>query len=89
MITIRRLIIFLAQILALVFIVVATLAGALMGDWLLAGVPVLGSATIMLTSATGISVFGTLVGFFSSTMLVATFFVFVEIAYNTRNPFNT
>ena len=37
----------------------------------------------------GISIVGALAGFFISTILVALFFLCVEIAYNTRNPFNT
>ena len=89
MVAIRRLIIFIAQILALVFIVVSTMAGALLGDALLNGVPMIGSAMVVPMSVKGISLFGALAGFFVSTMLVAAFFVIVEIAYNTRNPFNT
>ena len=90
MIKIRRLIIYMAQILALLFIVIATLGGALLGqDWLLDGVPTLVSTMVVQTNVGGISVFGALAGFFVSTMLAATFFVFVEIAYNTRNPFNS
>ena len=85
MIAVRRVIILLAQILALVFIVVATLGGALLGD----GVPVLGNALVIQSNLGPISLLGALAGFFVSTMLAAVFFVFVEIAYNTRNPFNT
>ena len=89
MIAIRRVIIFMAQILALIFIAVSTVAGALLGDSLLSGIPTLGSATVLLTSVRGISFFGAVAGFFVSTILAAMFYVFVEIAYNTRNPFNT
>ena len=89
MIAVRRLIIFVAQILALLFIVVATLGGALFGDLMLNGVPVLGNFLVIQSNAGPISFFGALAGFFMSTMLAAVFFVFVEIAYNTRNPFNT
>lgn len=90
MIKIRRLIIYMAQILALLFIVIATLVGALLGqEWLLSGMPILASTMVVQTSAGGISIFGALAGFFISTMLAAVFFVVVEIAHNTRNPFNT
>jgi hypothetical protein len=37
----------------------------------------------------GVSIFGAVAGFFVSTILVAIFFLAVEIANNTRNPFNT
>jgi len=57
MLALRRAVIFVAQILALIFIVVATMAGAL-------------------------------AGFFVSIVLAALFFLLIEIAYNTRNPFN-
>ena len=37
----------------------------------------------------GLSIVGALAGFFISTILVALFFLCVEIAINTRNPFNS
>jgi hypothetical protein len=43
----------------------------------------------LLTGTPGIPVVGAVVGFFASTMVTAIFFVLVEIAYNTRNPFNS
>ena len=42
-----------------------------------------------ISATRGISIVGALAGFFISTILVALFFLCVEIAYNTRNPFNT
>jgi hypothetical protein len=89
MVSIRRAVILVAQILALVFIVLATMAGALAGDNWLTYVPLLGSAIVLLTGTPGIPIFGAFVGFFVSTMLAAIFFLLVEITYNTRNPFNT
>ena len=89
MIAVRRFVIFVAQIMALVFIVVSTLAGSLLGDWLLNGMPIIGTAIIASTSIKGISLFGGIAGFLVSTMLAAVFFLLVEVAYNTRNPFNT
>jgi hypothetical protein len=56
------------------------------GDWL-SYVPVLGNAIVLLTGTPGIPIFGALLGFIVSTILAAIFFVLVEIAYNTRNPF--
>ena len=88
MIAMRRLIIFVAQLLALVFIVVSTLAGAVLGEWLFTSMPILGNAIVALTNSSGLSFFGAIVGFFISTLLAAVFFVLVEIANNTRNPFN-
>ena len=80
---VRRAVIFVAQILALISIVVATIAGALAGgDWLASTFPMLGAI-----GTRGISIVGALAGFFISTILVALFFLCVEIAYNTRNPF--
>ena len=82
---VRRAVIFVAQILALISIVVATIGGALAGeDWLASTFPMLG-----VIGTRGISIVGALVGFFISTILVALFFLCVEIAYNTRNPFKT
>jgi hypothetical protein len=82
---VRRAVIFVAQILALISIVVATLAGALAGEnWLTSTFPMLAAI-----GTRGISIVGALAGFFISTMLVALFFLCVEIAYNTRNPFKT
>jgi hypothetical protein len=80
---VRRAVIFVAQILALISIVVATVAGALAGgDWLASAFPMLG-----VIGTREISIVGALAGFFISTILVALFFLCVEIAYNTRNPF--
>jgi len=90
MISVRRAIIFVAQILALVFIVVATMAGALAGqDWFSHSFPILGDGVTALQGMQGISILGALAGFSISTILAAVFFLIVEIAHNTRNPFNT
>ena len=90
MIAVRRAVIFVAQILALISIVVATMAGALAGDdWLAGTVPALAGAIGALAGTRGISILGALAGFFISTILVALFFLCVEIAHNTRNPFNS
>ena len=90
MASVRRAVIFVAQILALIFIVVSTMAGALAGqDWLSNTFPSLGGAVATLSAPRGISIFGAVAGFFVSTILVALFFLLVEIANNTRNPFNT
>jgi hypothetical protein len=95
MVPVRHAIIFVAQILALLFIVVSTMAGALAGhDWLANTFPILGGAMAILADTRladmrGVSIFGAVAGFFISTMLVALFFLLVEIAHNTRNPFNT
>jgi hypothetical protein len=91
MVSIRRAIIFVAQILALLFIVISTMAGALAGlDWLANTFPVLGIlADTRLADMRGVSIFGAVAGFFISTMLAALFFLLVEIAHNTKNPFNT
>lgn len=86
MISIRRAVIFVAQILALIFIVVATMAGALAGDDWLSTLPMLGGVAA-LPGPRGISIIGALAGFFLATMVAALFFLCVEIAYNTRNPF--
>ena len=88
MISVRRAVIFVAQILALISIVVATMAGALAGETGWRGTfPALG-AIGTLAGTRGISIVGALAGFFISTILVALFFLCVEIAHNTRNPFN-
>ena len=89
MVSVRRAVIFVAQILALLFIVASTMAGALAGqDWLSNAVPALGGFVAAL-SGPGVSVVGAIAGFFVSTIFVALFFLAVEIANNTRNPFNT
>ena len=88
MLAVRRAVIFVAQILALIFNVVATMPGALAGD---AGVanaaPMFGGIVALMTSAP-YSIAGALAGFFVSIVLAALFFLLIEIAYNTRNPFN-
>lgn len=85
---VRRAVIFMAQILALLFIVVATMAGALAGDaWVTGAVPMFGGL-VALISGGPISITGALAGFFVSTVLTALFFLLVEIAHNTRNPFS-
>ena len=87
---VRRAVIFVAQILALISIVVATMAGALAGeDWLASTFPVIVGSTGALAATRGLSIVGALAGFFISTILVALFFLCVEIAINTRNPFNS
>ena len=87
---VRRAVIFVAQILALISIVVVTVAGALAGgDWLASTFPALAGSIGTLAGVRGISTVGALAGFFISTILVALFFLCVEIAYNTRNPFKT
>ncbi|HET9717719.1 MAG TPA: hypothetical protein VFP60_16185 [Pseudolabrys sp.] len=89
MVSVRRAVILVAQILALVFIVVATAAGALAGEeWLANSVPLLGVLLGPLAGTAGVPVIGALAGFFVSTVLAAMFFLLVEIADNTRNPFN-
>jgi hypothetical protein len=88
MLALRRAVIFVAQILALIFIVVATMAGALAGDsWLAKATPMFGGI-IALMPSTPYSIAGALAGFFVSIVLAALFFLLIEIAYNTRNPFN-
>ena len=90
MVSVRRAVILVAQILALISIVIATVAGALAGeDWLTGTFPALASSIGALAGTRGISIVGALAGFFISTILVALFFLCVEIANNTRNPFNT
>ena len=84
---VRRAVIFVAQILALLFIVVATMAGALAGDsWVANAAPMFGGIVALMPSAS-ISIAGAIAGFFISILLTALFFVLVEIAHNTRNPF--
>lgn len=88
MVTVRRTVIFVAQILALIFIVVATMAGALAGDeWVSGAAPMFGGVVALMPSAP-ISVAGAIAGFFISIILTALFFLLVEIAHNTRNPFS-
>jgi hypothetical protein len=88
MITIRRAVIFIAQILALLFIAAATVVGALVGDSLSSTVLTIENAIPALTVVQGISLVGAAGGFFISTMLAALFYLIVDIANNTRNPFN-
>jgi len=88
MATVRRAVIFVAQILALIFIAVATMAGALAGDaWLANAVPMFSGIVALMPSAT-ISIAGAIAGFFVSILLAALFFLLIEIAHNTRNPFS-
>ena len=88
MLAVRRAVIFVAQILALIFNVVATMAGALAGDaWLANAAPVFGGIIALMPSAP-YSIAGAIAGFFVSIVLAALFFLLIEIAYNTRNPFN-
>ena len=87
MATVRRAVIFVAQILALLFVVVATMAGALAGDgWITSAAPMFGSVLALLPSAP-ISIAGAVAAFFVSIVLAALFFLLIEIANNTRNPF--
>ena len=82
---IRRAVVFVAQILALVFIIISTMAGALAGeDWLASTFPAIGGK---FTGTPGM-IAGALAGFFVSTMMAALFFLCVEITRNTRNPFD-
>ena len=83
MIAVRRAVIFVAQILAF-----RDNGWRTSGDWLAGAVPALAGAIGALAGARGISIVGALAGFFISTILVALFFLCVEIAHNTRNPFN-
>jgi hypothetical protein len=88
MVTVRRTVIFVAQILALIFIVVATIAGALAGDeWVSSAAPMFRGLVALMPSAP-ISVAGAIAGFFISIVLTAVLFLLVEIAHNTRNPFS-
>ena len=84
---VRRAVILVAQILALIFIVVATMAGALAGDgWVANAAPIFGGIIALMPSAP-ISIAGAIAGFCISILLTALFFLLVEIAHNTRNPF--
>jgi hypothetical protein len=84
---VRRAVIFVAQVLVLIFIVVATMAGALAGDgWLTNAAPMFGSIVALMPSAP-ISIAGAVAAFFVSIVLAALFFLLIEIANNTRNPF--
>ena len=86
--TIRRAVILVAQILALIFIVVATMAGALAGDqWVANAAPMFGGIVALMPSAP-VSIAGAIAGFFISIVLTALFFLLIEIAHNTRNPFS-
>ena len=77
---VRRAVIFVAQILALISIVIATVAGALAGeDWLASTFPAMWPIGAF-AGTRGISIVGALAGFFISTILVALFFLCVEIA---------
>ena len=88
MATVRRAVIFVAQILALIFIVVATMASALAGDaWIANAAPMFGGIVALIPS-TPISIAGAMAGFFVSVLLAALFFLLIEIAHNTRNPFS-
>ena len=88
---VRRAVILVAQILALLFIVVATMAGALAGDaWVANAAPMFGGIVALMPSASisiAGAIAGAIAGFFISILLTALFFVLVEIAHNTRNPF--
>jgi ABC-type dipeptide/oligopeptide/nickel transport system permease subunit len=84
---VRRTVIFVAQILVLIFIVIATMAGALAGDgWLTNAAPMFGNIVALMPSAP-ISIAGAVAAFFVSIVLAALFFLLIEIANNTRNPF--
>jgi hypothetical protein len=84
---VRRVVILVAQIVALVFIVAATMAGALAGDaWVANAAPIFRGIIALMPSAP-ISVAGAIAGFCISILLTALFFLLVEIADNTRNPF--
>jgi hypothetical protein len=75
MIAVRRAVIFVAQIMALISIVVATTVGALVGgDWLGNIFPALAGAVGALAGTRGMSILGAIAGFFISTILVALFF---------------
>ena len=73
MFIVRRAVIFVAQILALLFIVVATMAGALAGDaWVANAAPMFGGIIALMPSAP-ISIAGAIAGFFISILLTACF----------------
>ena len=74
MFAVRRAVIFVAQILALIFIVVATMAGALAGDaWVANAAPMFGGIVALMPSAP-ISIAGAIAGFFVSIVLAASVF---------------
>lgn len=75
---IRRAIIFIAQLVALLFIVIATLGGYGAGMQGPAYVGVRGDPAMF-------GMVGAVSGFFFSLMVTAAFFALVEIAHNTRN----
>jgi hypothetical protein len=84
---VRRAVIFVAQILALIFIVVATMAGALADDaWVANAAPMFGGIIALIPTGP-VSIAGAIAGFFVSIVLAALFFLLIEIAHNTRNPF--
>jgi hypothetical protein len=70
MATVRRAVIFVAQILALIFVVVATMAG---DGWITNAAPMFGSVLALLPSAP-ISIAGAVAAFFVSIVLAALFF---------------
>ena len=73
---IRRAIIFIAQLVALVFIFISTVGGYAAGMQSAAyGVPV---------DPAMVGIVGAVSGFFFSLMVTAAFFALVEIAHNTR-----
>lgn len=73
---IRRAIIFIAQLVALVFIFISTVGGYAAGMQSAAyGVPV---------DPAMVGIVGALSGFFFSLLVTAAFFALVEIAHNTR-----
>ena len=68
---VRRAVILVAQILALLFIVVATMAGALAGDaWVANAAPRFGGIVALMPSAS-ISIAGAIAGFFISILPTA------------------
>lgn len=76
---IRRAIIFIAQLVALVFIFISTVGGyaaGMQGPGMV-GAPGLGDPAMF-------GVVGAVSGFFFSLMVTAAFFALVEIAHNTR-----
>ena len=88
MLAVRRAVIFVAQILALIFIVVATMAGALAGDsWLAKATPMFGGIIALMPSAPYFDRRGAR-GIFRLHRAGGLFFLLIEIAYNTRNPFS-
>ena len=69
-------------------IVVATMAGALAERRLgRECAPMFGGIIALMPSAP-ISIAGAIAGFFVSIVLAALFFLLIEIAHNTRNPFS-